>query len=64
MSKKNHKLTRLKTILQTISLEPWLLVASGVLMAHISWLKWPDLVIDFGGTSLYRLAAFGGRCPL
>jgi len=48
MSKKNHKLTRLKTILQTISLEPWLLVASGVLMAHISWLKWPDLVIDFG----------------
>ena len=34
--------------LQTISWEPWLLLASGILMANLSWLKWPDLVIDFG----------------
>jgi hypothetical protein len=44
----NQNLIRLKNILQTTSWELWLLVASGVFMAHISWLKWPDLVIDFG----------------
>ena len=40
--------TRLKDRLQSISWEPWILVAAGVMMAGISWLKWPDLVIDFG----------------
>jgi len=48
MNTMNQNLTRLKNRLQTLSWEPWLLVASGVFMAHISWLKWPDLVIDFG----------------
>ncbi|MDH3256622.1 MAG: glycosyltransferase family 39 protein [Nitrospinota bacterium] len=28
--------------------ELWLLFGAGVVMAHTSWLKWPDLVIDFG----------------
>ena len=40
--------TRLKNTLHSVSWEPWLLIVSGILMAHISWLKWPDLVIDFG----------------
>ena len=48
MNTMNQNLTRLTNRLQTLSWEPWLLVASGVFMAHISWLKWPDLVIDFG----------------
>ncbi len=44
----NQLLTRLKNRLQIISWEPWLLVASGVLMAVISWQKWQDLIVDFG----------------
>ncbi len=44
----NSPLTRIKNLLLKFSWEPWLLVASGALMANISWLKWPDLVIDFG----------------
>ena len=44
----NQFMTLLKNRLQAISWEPWLLVAVGALMANISWLKWPDLVIDFG----------------
>ena len=27
---------------------PVILIAAGLLMASISWLKWPDLLIDFG----------------
>ncbi len=27
---------------------PVILIATGLLMASISWLKWPDLLIDFG----------------
>jgi len=27
---------------------PAILIAAGLLMASISWLKWPDLLIDFG----------------
>ncbi|MDH5457887.1 MAG: hypothetical protein OEY26_04150, partial [Nitrospinota bacterium] len=44
----NQFMTLLKNRLQAISWEPWLLIAVGTLMANISWLKWPDLVIDFG----------------
>jgi len=44
----NPPVDRIKNLLLKFSWEPWLLLASGVLMAHISWLKWPDLVIDFG----------------
>jgi hypothetical protein len=44
----NPPAERIKNLLLKFSWEPWLLLASGVLMAHISWLKWPDLVIDFG----------------
>ena len=44
----NQFWAHLRNRLQTISWEPWLLLASGILMANISWLKWPDLVIDFG----------------
>jgi len=40
--------TLVKKKIQAISWHPWLLVVSGVFMAYISWLKWPDLVIDFG----------------
>jgi Dolichyl-phosphate-mannose-protein mannosyltransferase len=65
----NQFLTRFKSILHSISWGPWLLVASGIVMANISWLKWPDLVIDFGeqayiawrlseGTILYRDIAY------
>ncbi len=38
----------LRNRIQTIPWEPWLLLLSGIFMASISWLKWPDLVIDFG----------------
>ena len=44
----NHFLTRLKDRLQTMSWEPWLLVAVGVLMTVISWQKWEDLIVDYG----------------
>jgi hypothetical protein len=44
----NDFITRIRSLLTRISWEPWLLIAFGVLMANISWLKWPDLVIDFG----------------
>ena len=44
----NSYANRIKDFLVKISWHPWLLVASGALMAHVSWLKWPDLVIDFG----------------
>ena len=44
----NSYTSRIKDFLVKISWYPWLLAASGVFMAHISWLKWPDLVIDFG----------------
>ncbi len=44
----NQPTIRVKNLLLKFSWESWLLFASGVLMAHISWLKWPDLVIDFG----------------
>lgn len=44
----NHYLARLRNRLQAISWEPWLLVASGIWMVHISWLKWSDLLIDYG----------------
>ena len=65
----NQFMTLLKNRLQAISWEPWLLIAVGTLMANISWLKWPDLVIDFGeqayiawrlseGTVLYRDIAY------
>jgi hypothetical protein len=61
--------TRIRNLLGKYSWHPWLLVASGVLMAQISWLKWPDLVIDFGeqayiawrlseGAVLYRDIAY------
>ena len=40
--------TIIKKKIQSVSWHPWLLVVSGALMAHVSWLKWPDLVIDFG----------------
>ena len=48
LSSSNSSTTRIKNLLVRFSWEPWLLVAAGLLMAHISWLKWPDLVIDFG----------------
>jgi len=44
----SQPLLRIKNVLQKISWGPWLLIAAGGFMAHISWLKWPDLVIDFG----------------
>ena len=44
----NHYLARLRNSLQTISWEPCLLLASGILMVNISWLKWSDLLIDYG----------------
>jgi hypothetical protein len=66
----DQPMTHLKNRLQAISWEPWLLIASGALMANISWLKWPDLVIDFGeqayiawrlseGDILYRDIQYG-----
>jgi hypothetical protein len=44
----NSSITHLKNLLVRFSWEPWLLIAAGALMTNISWLKWPDLVIDFG----------------
>ena len=44
----NSSIIRLKNLLARFSWEPWLLIAAGALMTNISWLKWPDLVIDFG----------------
>lgn len=44
----NQLLTRIRNILQAISWGPWVLVASGVLMAVVSWQKWEDLIVDFG----------------
>jgi hypothetical protein len=44
----SQPMVRLKNFLLNTSWEPWLLLTAGALMANISWLKWPDLVIDFG----------------
>ena len=46
----NSKTTvsRIKDLLAQPFWETWLLIATGALMAKVSWLKWPDLVIDFG----------------
>ena len=44
----NHYLARLRNSLQAISWEPWLLLASEILMVNISWLKSSDLLIDYG----------------
>ena len=44
----NSHATRIRSLLVKFSWHPWLLVATGAFMTHISWLKWPDLVIDFG----------------
>lgn len=30
------------------SLGPWLIVLAGAMMCWISWLKWPDLLVDYG----------------
>ncbi len=44
----NQFFSWLKIRLAAAGWEPWLLVASGLVMANISWLKWADLMIDFG----------------
>jgi len=44
----NSSVTRIRNSLLKISWQPWLLVASGVLMANISWGKWMDILVDFG----------------
>jgi hypothetical protein len=41
-------LPHLKNLFLKFSWELWLLLGAGVIMANTSWLKWPDLVIDFG----------------
>ncbi len=43
----NSSVTRIRNSLLKISWQPWLLVASGVLMANISWGKWMDILVDF-----------------
>lgn len=48
MTEQTPSSTVIMNRLRTISWGPWLLIVSGIFMAHISWLKWPDLVIDFG----------------
>ena len=48
LASSNSSTTRIKNLLVRFSWEPWLLITTGVFMAHISWQKWQDLIVDFG----------------
>lgn len=43
-----HGAQRGKGTLSPASLGPWIIVLAGAMMCWISWLKWADLLVDYG----------------
>ncbi len=39
---------RMRAAFEKSSAGPWIILLAGVIMCNISWLKWPDLLVDYG----------------